>query len=104
MHAYTVFTDPVSYTALKSKDACMQKLIYTSNYTALGAEDKAALLEQGICPSYGLRGCDELLFMNFAADWDLLKPALEVVFTYTLDEHRAGGFSTILDESSSRID
>lgn len=74
----------------------MQKFIDTPNYAALGAEDKAALLEQGICPSFGLSGCDELLFMNFAADWILLKPALEAAFTYASPEHQAGGFKTIL--------
>lgn len=77
--------------------AYLQKFIDTPNYAALGAEDKAALLEQGICPSFGLSGCDELLFMNFAADWDLLKPALEAAFTYTSPEHEAGGFKTILN-------
>ena len=77
--------------------ACLQKFINTPNYAALGAEDKAARLEQGICPSFGLSGCDELLFMNFAADWDLLKPALEAAFTYDSPEHQAGGFKTILN-------
>lgn len=77
----------------------LQKFIDTPNYAALGAEDKAALLERGVCPSYGLKGCDELLFMNFAADWDLLKPALEVAFSYNSAEHQAGGVSTLLDSS-----
>lgn len=90
-------TNGTHIVCINSGYACLQKFIHTPNYAALGAEDKAALLEKGICPSFGLSGCDELLFMNFAADWNMLRPALEAAFTYTSPEHQAGGFKTILN-------
>ena len=73
----------------------LQKFIDSPNYAALVAEEKAALLERGVCPPAGLTGCDTLLFMNYAADWDLLKPALEVVFSH--DFSSSEPLRTILD-------
>ena len=54
----------------------MQMYIFQPEYASLSVEEKAALLEQGICPaSVALPGCD-VMRLNFAMDWQLLKPVL----------------------------
>lgn len=58
----------------------LQRYVFLPEYENLTAEDKANLLEKGICPPAGLPGCYDLV-LNFAIDWDLLHPALTVAFT-----------------------
>ena len=50
--------------------------MFQPDYASLPAQERQALLEGGVCPaSAQLQGCDDMK-MNFAVDWDLLKPAL----------------------------
>ena len=58
----------------------VQRYIFQPGYSSLSAEERQALLEQGRCPTtVRLQGCDDL-HMNFAIDWNLLRPALQLAF------------------------
>ena len=65
----------------------LQKYIFQPEYGALPPEEKRALLEEGFCPgSVALQDCSDLK-MNFAMDWNLLRPALETAF-YNMTQQR----------------
>jgi hypothetical protein len=57
----------------------VQRYIFQPEYARLNAEERATLLETGICPPGGLPGCDDMV-MNFAVDWNLLHGALHIAF------------------------
>ena len=58
----------------------LQRYVFQPGYASLSADDKRALLEEGICPDSGqLSECTDLK-MNFAIDWKLLQPALLIAF------------------------
>lgn len=55
---------------------CLQNYIFQREYARLSAEAKLDLLETGICPiAANLQDCNDMK-MNYAIDWNLLKPAL----------------------------
>ncbi len=56
-----------------------QRYIFQPEYERLNAQERATLLETGICPPGGLPGCDDMV-MNFAVDWNLLHGALHIAF------------------------
>ena len=67
--------------------ACVQRYVFQPEYGLLPADEKRALLEEGICPtSAQLQGCDDLK-MNFAIDWNLLHPALSMAFVDMQERH-----------------
>jgi len=49
----------------------LQRYVFQPEYARLNAEERATLLETGICPPGGL---------NFAVDWNLLHGALHIGF------------------------
>ena len=58
----------------------LQRYVFQPGYASLPADEKRALLEEGICPASGrLSECTDLK-MNFAIDWKLLHPALLIAF------------------------
>ena len=67
--------------------ACsVQRYVFQPEYERLSADDKANLLEKGICPPGGLLGCSDMV-LNFGIDWDLLHPALNIAFTDMHQKH-----------------
>lgn len=64
----------------------MQRYVFLPEYERLTIEDKENLLEKGICPPGGLPGCYDMV-LNFAIDWDLLHPALNIAFTDMTQKH-----------------
>lgn len=65
---------------------CLQRYVFLPEYDRLAAEDKIKLLEQGCCPPAGLPGCSDMV-LNFAIDWELLHPALQVAFDDMTQRH-----------------
>lgn len=65
----------------------VQRYVFQPEYGRLSADEKATLLETGICPPGGLPGCDDMV-MNFAVDWALLHPALRIAFGDMNEKHR----------------
>ena len=65
----------------------LQRYIFQPEYVSLPADEKLALLEEGICPgSTQLQDCSDLK-MNFAIDWNLLRPALKMAFLDMQEKH-----------------
>lgn len=64
----------------------MQLFVFLPEYAALPADQKAALLETGTCPPGGLPGCDDMR-LNFAVDWNLLHPAMQIAFEDMNSKH-----------------
>lgn len=72
-------------TDLESGD--LQKYVFQPEYGPLPPEEKRALLEEGLCPrSAVLQDCREIK-MNFALDWNLLRPALHIALNGTRQQH-----------------
>lgn len=68
--------------------------MFQPEYDLLSPEEKRALLEEGFCPgSAALQDCKDIK-MNFAIDWNLLRPALNIAFNGTHQQH-----SHILDST-----
>ena len=75
----------------------LQRYIFQSEYEALPSEEKRALLEEGLCPgSAVLQDCNDLK-MNFAIDWNLLRPALDIAFHNVQSNH-----SEVLDGTGTQ--
>ena len=62
--------------------------MFQPEYGPLPPEEKRALLEEGVCPgSAVLQDCKDIK-MNFAIDWNLLRPALNIALNGTLPQYR----------------
>ena len=73
----------------------MQKYVFQPEYMVLPPEEKRALLEEGFCPgSAVLQDCKDIN-MNFAIDWKLLRPALNIALNGTHQQ-----YSHILDRTA----
>ncbi|DBA66825.1 TPA: hypothetical protein ACH3X2_001961 [Trebouxia sp. C0005] len=75
---------PVNFVGLSTEDRRFiypqkERYVFQPEYARLNAEERATLLETGICPPGGLPGCDDMV-MNFAVDWNLLHGALRIAF------------------------
>ena len=64
----------------------LQRFVFLPEYATLPADQKAALLETGMCPPGGLPGCDDMR-LNFAVDWNLLHPAMSIAFEDMNSKH-----------------
>ncbi|KAA6423379.1 MAG: hypothetical protein FRX49_06831 [Trebouxia sp. A1-2] len=86
------FALPVNFVGLSTKDRRFiypqkERYVFQPQYGLLPADEKRALLEEGICPSSSqLQGCEDLK-MNFAIDWNLLRPALSMAFLDMQERH-----------------
>ncbi|DBA92084.1 TPA: hypothetical protein ACH3X1_015814 [Trebouxia sp. C0004] len=86
------FALPVNFVGLSTEDRRFiypqkERYVFQPEYGSLPADEKRALLEEGICPtSTQLQGCDDLK-MNFAIDWNLLRPALSMAFLDMQERH-----------------
>lgn len=83
---------PVNFVGLSTEDRRFiypqkERYVFQPEYGRLSADEKATLLETGICPPGGLPGCDDMV-MNFAVDWALLHPALRIAFGDMNEKHR----------------
>ena len=65
----------------------LQRFVFSPEYAGLPADQKALLLETGLCPPGGLPGCDDMK-LNFAVDWTLLAPAMTIAFGDMSSKHK----------------